>query len=292
MHVKNYVLITAARNEAKYIELTLQSVVAQTVQPQKWVIVSDGSTDETDDIVKRYIKDNDFIDFIRIDEQERDRNFASKVFAIREGYRRLQDSNYGYIGHLDADISFDKEYYDNILKKFEQKPTLGISGGLIFENYNGKFESRPLNTVRSVAGGIQLFRRECYEQIGGLLPLKVGGEDWYAEVTARMNGWVVESYEDLIVYHHKRSTEARSIIRESYRHGIMDYSLGSHPIFELLKCARRIKEKPFFIAACIRICSFAWSYTRVKERLVTEEFINYLRKEQMQLLKTRIFHNK
>jgi len=292
MSMINYVLITAARNEATYIEMTLQSVIAQTVLPMKWVIVSDGSTDETDAIVKRYSRKRDFIDLIRIEEHNRERNFASKVFAIQEAYKHLQGINYTYIGHLDADISFNEDYYKQIINKFTQNDKLGIAGGLILENYEGQFESRPFNTTRSVAGGIQFFRRECYEEIGGLLPLKVGGEDWYAEVTARMNGWVVESYSDLKVFHHKRSTKTRGVIRESFRHGIMDYSLGSHPLFELFKCIRRIKEKPFFIAACIRIGSFIWAYLSAKERPVSEEFVTYLRTEQIQRLRDKLFNDK
>ena len=224
----NYVLITAARNEEKYIDATIKSVLSQTILPKKWVIVSDGSTDHTAEIIKKYSDHSNYIEFVRRDlGSNQNTDFASKVFALNAGYERLKNFAYDYIGHLDADITFEPDYYDNVLKLFEQDPLLGIAGGYIFEPVQGNFESRPYNTERSVAGGIQLFRRKCYENIGGFIPLKMGGEDTYAEVMARMKGWNVASFKEIIVHHHKIGSLTRGKIRECFRKGIMDYSLGN-----------------------------------------------------------------
>lgn len=288
----NYVLITAARNEEKYIEATIKSVLSQTILPKKWVIVSDGSTDHTDEIIKKHLDHYDFIEFVRRESgSNQDSDFASKVFALNAGYARLKHVAYDYIGHLDADITFAPDYYENVIKLFEQNPLLGIAGGFIFEPIQGKFVSRPYNTERSVAGGIQLFRREFYQDLGGLIPLKRGGEDWYAEVIARMKGWKVESFHNLHVFHHKPGNLIRGAIKESFRQGLMDYSLGSHPLFEFMKCIRRLGEKPYLIGAFIRMCGFVWPYLNRQHRLVSIEFITYLRAEQLVLLKSFLYRN-
>lgn len=283
----DYVLITAARNEETYIEATIKSVLSQTILPQKWVIVSDRSTDRTDEIIKKHQQNSNIIKYIRRNaSNHQNADFSSKVFAINAGYEILKNCEYDYIGHLDADITFDNDYYENVMKIFERNPLLGIAGGFIFEQDHSKFKARPLNTVRSVAGGIQFFRRESYKAIGGFIPLKRGGEDWYAEVTARMNGWEVKSFPELHTFHHKPGILARGAINESVRQGIMDYSLGSHPLFEFFKCIRRIGEKPYLIGALIRMCGFIWAYLSNEHRLVSAEFIRYLRNEQLNLLKS------
>jgi glycosyltransferase involved in cell wall biosynthesis len=282
----SYVLITAARNEEKYIESTLKAVLSQTILPDKWVIISDASTDRTDDIIKSYQKNYNIIHFIRIDSHnDHSADFASKVIAINSGYEFLKNSVYNFIGHLDADITFEPSYYEDILKKFEENPKLGIAGGFILEPIKGKYEYRPYNTSRSVAGGIQVFRRECYESIGELIPLRMGGEDWYAEVKARMNGWEVKSFKNIHVYHHKSGVLVRGRLKESFRQGVMDYNLGSHPLFEIMKCIRRITEKPHFLGILIRILGFFWAYFLRRDKLVSEEFIKYIRREQLMLIK-------
>lgn len=283
----DYVLITAVRNEEAYIEATIKSVLAQTRLPKKWVIVSDGSSDRTDDIIKQHIQHSKHIELIRRDPgNNQGANFASKVFAINVGYERIKNDSFAYIGHLDADITLENDYYENMIKIFGQNPLLGIAGGFIYEPDHGKFESRRYNTARSVAGGIQFFRRECYEAVNGFIPLKRGGEDSYAEVIARMKGWKVESFPNLHVFHHKVGLFVRGAMRESLRQGLVDYSLGSHPLFEFFKCIRRIGEKPYLIGAFIRMCGFVWPNLIQQPRLVSSEFIGYLRKEQLTLLKS------
>lgn len=156
----SYILITPARNEAAYIEETIKSVIAQTVLPQKWVIVSDGSTDGTDEIVKDYEASHDFIQLLHR-KADRSRNFASKVYAIRAGIRQLEDIEYNFIGNLDADMSFEPNYYERIFVEFQSNSKLGIAGGMLFEPYDGKWIQQRTSTSWSVSGPIQMFRRQC-----------------------------------------------------------------------------------------------------------------------------------
>jgi len=170
-----YVLITAARNEGRYIEKTIESIGRQTILPFKWIIVNDGSNDNTQDIINKYLFDYKFIEYKFIDSNN-NRNFASKVYAIKRAEEMLIPIRYDYIGILDADITLAKSYYEKVLKIFENNYNLGIAGGVLKEYCRGKFENR-IYSSWSVSGGIQLFRRECYEDIGGLIPLKLGGQN-------------------------------------------------------------------------------------------------------------------
>ncbi len=275
----NYVLITPARNEEQCIEKTIKSVISQTVLPQRWIIVSDGSTDKTDNIVERYLNDHPFIVLLR---REGDvlRNFSSQVFAFNTGYEKLNGLNYDYIGNLDADVSFQPDYYESVLKRFDANPRLGLAGGYIYEEQKGQFKSRPGNRTYSVAHAIQLFRRDCFENVGGYVPFKYGGSDWHAQVMAILKNWEVQAFTDLPVYHHKPTLTAEGKLKGGFRQGRMDYSLGSSPFFEILKCLSRISVKPYGFYSAYRFAGFLRGYVEREERPISRDFMKCLRERQ------------
>ena len=287
----NYVLITAVRNEETYIELTIQSVLAQTILPKMWIIVSDGSTDSTDEIITKYKIQNDFIILVRREQKNEGVDFSSKVQAIYEGYDHLKEIEYDFIGILDGDVSFSSNYYENILMKFSENHELGIAGGIVFDKHDECNVRRSPVYSEYIPGCIQLFRRKCYVDIGGLIPLKDGGEDTVAVIMARMHGWKVEAFEELNIFHHKCSTAARGKLRESYRDGKLYYSIGSHPLFEFIKSIRRLSTRPFFLYAFTRMCGYISGYYQKQNRPVSDAFIKYLRKEQLSRLKFEIIKN-
>lgn len=163
----SYVLVTPARNEERYIEGTLKSVVQQTVRPLRWVIVSDGSTDRTDEIVGRYSREHSWIELARMPARE-ERHFAGKVHAFNAGYARLQGLEYDCIGSLDADITFDEGYFEYLLGKLADNPRLGLTG-TPFREGNTSYDYRFVS-IEHVSGACQLFRRQCFEEIGGYVP--------------------------------------------------------------------------------------------------------------------------
>lgn len=277
---RDYVLLTAARNEESYIEDTIRSVVAQKRQPLKWVIISDGSTDKTDQIIKAYEKLHGFIVYARRDEKSDGISFARKVFALRHGYEHLAGMEYQFIGNLDADITFDETYYERLIEEFQKNPILGIAGGMLYEESNGKYMPRYLSEMRYVPGAVQLFRRVCYEQVGGYLPSRWGGEDTIAVVTARMKGWETKSIPGIQGYHQKISEASRGQMRERFREGVMFQAMGSHPLFELMKGLRQMARKPYILQGVVRMYGYAWASCRREPRLVSDEFIRYLRSEQ------------
>ncbi len=153
-----YVLITPARNEAQFIELTIHSVIAQTTRPAKWVIVSDGSTDGTDKIVRHYASKHPWIEVVRMPDRQ-ERHFAGKVYAFNAGYARVRDVAYSIIGSMDADISFDADYFSFLLDKLVRDPALGLVGTPFKDSsmYDYRFVS-----IEHVSGACQLFRRRCF----------------------------------------------------------------------------------------------------------------------------------
>lgn len=277
---KKYVLLTAAYNEEAYIGATIESVAAQTHLPERWVIVSDASTDGTDEIVRSYADKFPFLQLVRIQEKHA-RNFGAQVMAIRRGFEELPDVDYEFIGNLDADLTFEPGYFEKLLRKFDDDPKLGIGGGFIHERgSDGVFRSRPLNTGRSVGHAVQMVRRECYEEIGGWVAMPYGGQDWQALVSAEMRGWRVRSFSDLPVHHHRPTGGGDRRFRNLFREGRMDYSVGSYPPFEILKLARRIRFKPYVLGSVVRLGGFLWGYWRREERPVSREFIAFIRNQQ------------
>lgn len=283
---KKYVLLTAAYNEKSYIGATIESIAAQTHRPERWVIVSDASKDGTDDIVRLYAEKHSFIHFVRIAEKHH-RNFGAQVMAIRRGFEDLAGVEYDFIGNLDADLTFEPDYFEKLLLKFEADPRLGIGGGFVQERGpDGVFRDRPFNSERSVGHAVQLVRRECYEAIGGWIPMPYGGQDWQALVSAEMRGWRARSFPDLPVYHHRPTGTGDRIFRNFFREGRMDYSIGSLPLFELFKLARRFKQKPYVLGALVRMFGFFWGYWLREERPVSSEFIAYVRRNQKGALRS------
>lgn len=281
----SYVLITAAKNEERCIEHCIQSLLRQSILPLRWIIVSDGSTDKTDAIVKKYEEQYDFLTLVRRENQNGYKGFASKVMALKVGFEHLDTIDYDFIGHLDADITFPGDYYGSILKKFDENKKLGLTGGFLLEPSNGVFKDRPCNTAVSIAGGIQLFRKKCYEDMGGLKPIPFGGEDWYCEIKSRMKGWEVMAFSDVTAHHHKTGRYRRGMLHEALRGGTIDYCMGTHPLFLLVKCLRRLKVQPFLLFSFLWFFGFLKSWVMNREHYVEDAVRAYLKREQLKRLR-------
>jgi biofilm PGA synthesis N-glycosyltransferase PgaC len=277
-----YVLVTAAYNEEAYIGDTIRSVVAQTVLPRAWAIVSDASTDRTDDIVQRFAGKYPWIRFLRR-EKDHHRAFASKVRCLEIGFRALAAESTPFVGHLDADIVLKPAYFVALLRRFADDPMLGIAGGCYEEKIGVKFRLSNGYSPISVPGGLQMFRRECYQEIGPWLPIEYGAEDWHAEIVARKYGWQVRSFRDLRARHLRPAGSAGGVLRYNYRQGFADFCLGTHPAFEVAKLAKRMAWQPYVIGASARLLGFLVAHVRAK-RMVSSELVAFLRNDQLSRL--------
>jgi poly-beta-1,6-N-acetyl-D-glucosamine synthase len=284
-----YVLITPARNEAQYIELTLRSMVAQTFRPLRWVIVSDGSTDGTDELVSKYAADHEWIDLIRMPERA-ERNFAGKVHAFNAGRARVANLAYDVIGNLDADVSFAESHFHRLVSKFAEHPQLGVVGAP-FREGSFQYDYRFTN-IENVWGGCQLFRKECYEDIGGYVAVKGGCIDHIAVVSARMKGWKTRTFTETVCMHHRTMGTAQyGGLRAKFRHGAKDYSVGNHPLWELFRAVYQMRQRPFGIGGLALASGYFWSALRRAKRPVSHDLIVFTRREQMRRL-SKLFGNK
>jgi len=284
MKLPSYVLITPARNEAAFIERTLQSVVAQTVPPAKWVIVSDGSTDGTDEIVKRYAAKFSWIELLRMPERK-ERHFAGKVLAFNAGNARVQDVPYEAIVSLDGDISFDEGYFEFLLGKLAGDRQLGLVGTPFQDSQHRTYDYRFVS-IEHVSGACQVFRRECFEEIGGYVPVKGGGIDHIAVITARMKGWKTRTFPEKTCTHHRAmGTAQRGRVMARFRFGMQDYALGGHPLWEVFRTFYQMTSPPWILGGLMVGCGYFWAMIRREPRPVSAELVAFRRREQMQRLK-------
>jgi poly-beta-1,6-N-acetyl-D-glucosamine synthase len=281
----SYVLVTPARNEEALIEKTIQSVIAQTVLPTKWAIVNDGSTDNTASIVSRYAANHPWIELVNLP-AHRDRSFAGKVHAFNAGLERVKNLDYEVIGNLDSDLSFDADYCEFLLTKFEEDSTLGVAGTIFREHGGYSSASDSFEGQNHVAGGCQLFRRRCFEEIGGYVPNRAGGIDWIAVTTARMMGWKTQSFREKSFFHYRSlGTAERSLLASTFSYGEKDYYLGGHPLWEIFRVAYRATKKPYLLAGVALYAGYLSAFLRQMKRPVSDRLMEFHRREQMLKLK-------
>ncbi len=281
----SYVLITPARNEAAFIEQTIRSVLAQTVRPLKWVIVSDGSTDGTDEIVAKYVGQHDWIELVRMPERQ-ERHFAGKVYAFNAGYERVRTLHFDVIGNLDADITFDPGYFAFLLGKFAADPTLGVAG-TPFREGSFQYDYRFVSTEH-VSGACQLFRRRCFEAVGGYSPLP-RGVDLIAVTTARMKGWKTCCFTEQYSQHHRRQgTGMNRSVMVNFWSGYYDYVLGVCPLWQVVRSAYEMRLRPWVIGGVVLFAGYAWAMVTRVERPISRELVAYRKREAMGRLRTLV----
>ena len=283
-----YALITPARNEEAYLENTIRSVIAQTRRPEKWIIVSDGSTDRTEEIIQRYARQEPWIELLRMSEH-RDRQFAAKAHCFNAGYALLKDVALDVIGNLDADISFGVDYFEFLLDKFSALPHLGVAGTPYIEDANrpqAHTYAHRFTQLEHVSGACQLFRRDCFEAIGGYKPIKGGGIDWIAVTTARAKGWQTRTFVERTCFHHRKlgtGTDSPWLVR--FRYGQKAYAMGGHPLFEGLRGLFQMRQRPFVIGGASFLAGYIWSMAKREKRPVSRELMDFHQAEQMARLR-------
>ena len=285
-----YVLITPARNEAAFIEETIKSVTVQTVLPLKWVIVSDGSTDGTDEIVRRYAAEHQWIELVRMPERK-ERHFAAKVRAFEAGHARVKNLEYDIIGNLDADISFEQDYFSFLLSKFAEDPLLGVAG-TAFKEGSDQYDYR-FTSIEHVSGQCQMFRRKTFEEIGGYVPAEGGGIDLVAVLKARMTGWRTRAFPEKVFLHHRKMGTAKyGSVMAKFKDGEKDYVLGGHPIWECFRWIYQMSNPPLVIGGCALLAGYVFALLNGRRRSVTAEVMAFRRREQMTRLRRFILGNR
>jgi glycosyltransferase involved in cell wall biosynthesis len=282
-----YVLISSSRNEEKFIPLTLDSVTRQTQLPECWIIVDDGSTDRTGEIAESYEKIFPWITVIRNPRRE-GRSFAAKANNVNAAFAKLEIDrvDFDIIGNLDTDTTFAPDYMEFLMQKFAADPRLGCAGTPFTQDGGYDSTKDSFEGENYVAGPIQLFRRQCFQEVGGYVANPAGGVDWIAVMMARLKGWTVRSFDDKR-YHHHRSmgTAERTEVVALFSYGEKDYYLGGSPVWQLFRVTYRAAKKPYLVGALALFFGYFWAALRRVKRPISDELIKFHRADQMKKLK-------
>jgi glycosyltransferase involved in cell wall biosynthesis len=274
-----YVLVTPARNEAQFIERTIQSVVAQTVKPLKWAIVSDGSTDGTDAIVTQYAAEHAWIELVRMPERT-ERHFAGKALAVRAGVERMRGLPYDVIASLDADITFEPDYFEFLLARIAADDQLGVVGTPYKDTTDEMYDYRFVSTDH-VSGACQVFRRACWEQIGGYALSKGGAIDTIATLTARSKGWKTRTFTGKIGLHHRViGTAENRPIKARFILGKRDWMIGNSALWQLCRGLYQMTKRPYVLRGLAIVAGYLWAACSGAHRPVPPELRAFRRKEQ------------
>jgi glycosyltransferase involved in cell wall biosynthesis len=277
-----YAIITPARDEARYIEETVKSIARQTLLPVQWVIVDDGSTDGTGEIVAKLSEQWPWITLRHRDNRGyRDADIGA-IGAFLEGCRSLHLTDWEFLVNLDADLTLQPDYFERCFAEFNEDARLGIGGGsLYYFNDSGAAQTEACPEFH-VRGATKIYRRACWDAIGG--QSKVPGWDTLDEVKAHMAGWRVRSFPHVTALHRRPTGQAGGAWRDDVKNGRSDYFLGYHPLFMLLKCARRVFTKPYVVGGVGHWCGFLGGYLKRHPQVADQAVISYVRRQQLRRL--------
>jgi poly-beta-1,6-N-acetyl-D-glucosamine synthase len=287
MSLPSYVLVTPARNEEAFIGATIEAIIRQDHRPVCWVIVSDGSTDRTDEIVSRHCAEHAWIRLLRLPSHP-DRQFGAKAKAFNAGYQSMRDLVFDVVGNLDADITVGPHYFRRLLSRFAADPQLGVAGTPFAED-----ASRPDRhayahkgaNLDHVSGACQLFRRACFEAVGGYVPIKGGGIDWVAVTTARMKGWKTRTFTDQVCLHHRPiGTAETGRLGARFHYGRKAYYVGGHPLWEAVRAVAQMRRPPLLLGGLCFYAGYFWAWLSRTPRAVSAELMAFHRAEQMRRL--------
>ena len=280
----NYVLITPAKNEADFIEVTLKSVVAQTARPVKWVIVNDGSTDETSDIVAKYAAAHPWIELVQLPER-RERHFAGKALAVNVGRERARRLAIRGDRQPRCRCFFRARLFRISDEQICRKSQAGSGRNCLSKKENVSYNYEFVG-IEHVSGMCQMFRRECFEEIGGYQAVKAGGIDLIAVLSARAKGWETRTFlEKKFVHHRSQGGALHRGLRERIYAGRKDYLIGNHPTWELFRSLYQMGHKPYVIGGLLVLTSYTWCSLLGVERTIPGDLMALRRSDQLKRLK-------
>jgi poly-beta-1,6-N-acetyl-D-glucosamine synthase len=273
-----YVVVTPVRDEASYLPLTIESMIRQTILPQQWVIVNDGSKDSTGSIIDQAARQHSWIRAVHRDDRGFRKWGAGIIEAFYDGYNVVGSKDWEYMSKLDGDLSFEPDYFEQAFGKFRENPQIGIGGGVLYHYDHGQrvLENHPKFHVR---GGVKIYRRACWDAIGGLW---VGpGSDTVDEVKANMLGWTTTSFFDIHMIHHRFTGASWGRWGGLVKDGKIDYVSGYHPLFLTAKSIVRLLRRPYLIGSLGLAYGYISAHLQGMPRVNDPDLIRYLRRQQL-----------
>jgi poly-beta-1,6-N-acetyl-D-glucosamine synthase len=276
-----YVIITPVRDEEKYVEATIRSVTSQTILPAEWIIVDDGSSDNTAEIAERHTTQFPWIHVIRKPNRGFRKPGGGVIEAFYDGYKTLRYNDWDFLVKLDGDLTLSANYFEKCFEHFALDVKLGVGGGEIYHELRGE-QTLEANPKFHVRGATKIYRRACWEAIGSLL--QSPGWDTIDEVKANMLGWKSYSFSELHILHHRITGTAEGAFRGRIKHGVACYISGYHPLFLMASCLSKLVQKPYVAGSFAIAYGFLKGYWTHTPRVKDAELIRYLRNQQLRRL--------
>ena len=278
-----YVIVTPVRNEEVFLPKTINSVLDQSIPPERWYIINDRSTDSTPEIIRDLEEKYDWV--TGVDNTENTEELGRRIggqAVIHLGLDKIYPDSYDFIVRMDSDVTFAPSFFANIFAEFDKNPQLGIASGVCYvkEGEDLVEEKHPRFHTR---GPLKIYKSECFQDIGGLDPEE--GWDTIDEIKAHLNGWKTWSFPDRQVIHLRKTQTSSGVLRGLKNIGKVSYYTGYHPVYAILRSLRRMLRKPFFIGGFYMLAGYLEGYIKRLPRLKDPAFIDYLRTQQMNRLK-------
>lgn len=283
---KSIVVVTPCHNEENNLQALVNSLEMQALLPVAWVIVDDGSSDDTANRAEMLTEHIGWASVIRRPNNGLKRSFESKARAVNEAVQSLGVMSFAYVACVDADVMLPNSFLKSAVTRFESDPRLGVTGGRFVHPVNGQLRERK-EPQSHVPGPAQVFRRETFEQVGGYQELRHGGIDTVANYMARERGWTTSTFPELSFNHTRQvgTGGGRTLRRAAFHLGQQDWDLGNLVPFELLKITKDVFERPRLIGAMCRAAGYCWEGMRRSEQSTPESVRSFIRGEQRDRIK-------
>ncbi|CAM5778770.1 glycosyltransferase family A protein [Castellaniella caeni] len=282
------VIISPVRDESRYLRRTLDSVVAQTARPVEWIMVDDGSSDDTPEIIQEYASRHPFIRLVSRDNRGFRKLGGGVIAAFNYGKERIEHTDYQYIAKLDGDMSFGPKYIETMLARLQSEPRLAAASGKVYREQNGKF-IKERHIAEQVAGQFKLYKRAAFEDIGGFVQhLAWDGIDVHQ---ARLKGWQTLSFfdPDAWLWHHRiMGSSDRNLYIGRLRWGRGNWYMGYHPLYAMATGINRMREKPYVIGGLLMIVGYCYAAARGLPQYEDPRFRQALKKWQLARLRKTI----
>jgi biofilm PGA synthesis N-glycosyltransferase PgaC len=281
VNVSRVLLITPARDEAAYLEMTIRAVAAQTRTPDLWLIVDDGSTDATPQILERYAAQ---LPFLRVSRAPAGADragtdglaIAAEAQAFNAALATVDAGEFTHIGKLDADVELPPNYFEHLLERFAAEPELGIVGGTLLERSGGGWQPTKVPSYH-VRGAVKLYSAECFAAIGGIEERL--GWDTIDETYARMRGYSTRSLPELAAHHHRPVATRGGALRGRARHGQCAYILRYGLVWALARSFKVATQKPYVLSGFAFLYGYLRSALRSEQKIDDEGFKRFVRRE-------------
>lgn len=271
------VLITPFLNEETVIGDLIKSVIAQELQPAKWVLVDDGSSDNSVNIIKKITKDQDWISLVQLDHKSQKRSIGAKIInAFNSGLATISINDYDIIMKLDADLILPENYIKEITRQFTKNPSIGLCGGVCGLVEKGEIKLERKTNLDHVRGALKAYRRECFQEIGGLVNRM--GWDSVDEYKTRYKNWEVKVLPDLMVTHLKETNIKTGYTRASFKNGIMLYTIRFDFPLLMTNVLKRFLWKPYIIQGLAILFGYCYAFLFREEKIIDKKLGKFIRK--------------